>query len=601
MGRGDLAGAQRDLDRALAVFRVLQSLSGEFDSQVELARVQQRTGRETEALITITAALAMGDELGAQTINPEYRASVIQALRPAQELMVELLHSKYLRARAEKHAADAQRVAADALEFADGTRAQSFDRIQAQRYERTGNTELQRLLRERETLHRAIADRRFYLATTEERPAPADVRARVLREDIARLRIELGNKNTEISRALAGTAGNGVTPRGGVSFVLSRVRPNRAFVEYWLGATQAYAWVVRERQIHWVKLGNGPDIAQSARQLHEAMREFRSVPMGTREAAAARVYEAVITPLSEFLVGADALTIAADGPLHVVPFAALRPSQNDRYLVQRYVIAFVPAFRFVGPNLDSPIERQLDSKALLVADPIYQRDDPRLPGARQGLPADVSASRPRFRDATDLRLLTRLPATAREVAAIQGSLRDSQVVLLKGVRATRNALLSQDLSSYRYIHIATHGIIDTEIPRLSALILGAYDDQGPVVDQLVRVDDLLTATFNAELVTLSACNTSLGADFAGEGPVGLRYAVLARGAHSVVSSLWPVADVTTADLMTEMYGAMTNKGYRADMALAVAMRKLLEKRPTLDAALWAPYTAHLAEQLHREE
>ena len=95
---------------------------------------------------------------------------------------------------------------------------------------------------------------------------------------------------------------------------------------------------------------------------------------------------------------------------------------------------------------------------------------------------------------------------------------------------------------------------------------------------------------------LSACNTSLGVEFASEGPISLRYAVLARGARSVVSSLWPVADVITADLMTEMYGGLTNKGYRPEMALTMAMRKLLEKRPGLDPALWAPYTAYLTYQ-----
>jgi CHAT domain-containing protein len=81
----------------------------------------------------------------------------------------------------------------------------------------------------------------------------------------------------------------------------------------------------------------------------------------------------------------------------------------------------------------------------------------------------------------------------------------------------------------------------------------------------------------------------------------LRYAVLARGARSVVSSLWPVADVITADLMTEMYGGLTNKNYRPEIALTMAMRRLLEKRPAMDPALWAPYTVYLAYQPTRKE
>ena len=472
LSAGDLANAYTDLERALAVFRVLQSLSGEFDSRVALARVHARSGRGTQALQMITSALALGDEIGAQTANPEYRAALVQSLRPAQELMVDLLHEKYALALREGRKSDAQRVATDALAFADGTRAQSFDRIQAQRYELAGNDNLGRLISEREKLHRALADLRGYLSTREDRAAPQDIRARVLREDIARLRVELGNKNTEIARATAGAGRAGSTRGDRLPLVLSQVRPNQAFVEYWLGATEAYAWVVRERQVHWLKLANGAGIADSARQLHEAMRDFSVVPRDARIAASRRVNDAVIVPLTRFLEGADALTIAADGPLHVVPFAALRSSPGDRYLVQRFSIAFVPALRFVSTTDNAPAAHRKSDKALLVADPIYQRDDPRLPGAPSGLPVEARAKRPVLRDAADLRLLPRLSATAREAAAIQASLQGTQVVLLMGAGATRNSLLAQDLPSYRYIHIAAHGIIDTEIPRLSALILG---------------------------------------------------------------------------------------------------------------------------------
>jgi hypothetical protein len=77
-----------------------------------------------------------------------------------------------------------------------------------------------------------------------------------------------------------------------------------------------------------------------------------------------------------------------------------------------------------------------------------------------------------------------------------------------------------------------------------------------VSDPYVRVSDLLAKTFNAQAVVLSACDTALGKEFAGEGIIGLRYAALARGAHAVVASLWSVPDGVSADLMTDLYRHM---------------------------------------------
>jgi CHAT domain len=99
-------------------------------------------------------------------------------------------------------------------------------------------------------------------------------------------------------------------------------------------------------------------------------------------------------------------------------------------------------------------------------------------------------------------------------------------------------VFARDLGRYRFIHIAPHGVIDSEIPQLSALILGRYRSGRPVTDPYLRAgDDLLTGTFHAEAVVLSACDPALGKECAGEGLVGLRYAALARGARACMTSM----------------------------------------------------------------
>jgi CHAT domain-containing protein len=200
--------------------------------------------------------------------------------------------------------------------------------------------------------------------------------------------------------------------------------------------------------------------------------------------------------------------------------------------------------------------------------------------------------------------LPRLESSAREASQISALFGAERVDLLQGADATREAVLARDLGHYQFIHLASHGVIDSEIPQLSALILGTYGTRGPVTDPYLRAGDLLTRTFHAQAVVLSACDTALGKEYGSEGLVGLRYAALARGAHAVVASLWPVSDGIAARLMTEMYqgilasdgaarGGRQANGREVARALAAAMRKELVRAPGLDPALWSPFSVYV--------
>ncbi len=576
----EIPESRRELEEALRGFRVMQSVAGEFDTRLELARLEAGAGREAEAIESLTAALALTDEIATQTGNPEYRASVVESLRPAQDLMVELQFARYSRALAGGRHDEAQRIARETLGLADATRAQSFEQILSQRFE-YADPELAKQLLKRVEVLRALADRRFYLSTREDRSGPDDAVAATLREEIANLRARLGVINTELA-AHAGSRGTGVAA---TTLDFARAPPRRAFVEYWLADSSSHAWVANRNGIRWIRLGGAADIRRLARQLHEAMRSFSTTPARTRAALLARLHLELIAPLAP-LDGFDELVIAADGPLHIVPFAALRADQSSRYLVQQLSLAFVPALRFASSGDAVRAAGRGPGRMLLVADPVYQPDDERIAAFAAAAPSPVSSESVAMRSGD--RDLRRLPSSAREAEAIRALMGAANVDVLQGLTATRKQLLEYDFSSYRYIHIAAHGEIDTEVPQLSALILGEFGVAGAVDVQRVWVADLLTKTFDTDLVVLSACSTSLGPEFAGEGPLGLRYAALARGARSVVSSLWPVADEITADLMTEMYRELT-RANSASQALAKAMRELLNRRPSLDSALWAPY------------
>ncbi len=123
------------------------------------------------------------------------------------------------------------------------------------------------------------------------------------------------------------------------------------------------------------------------------------------------------------------------------------------------------------------------------------------------------------------------------------------------------------LRDFDAIHLATHALVDDERPERSALVLSRVNLPDPyeAVMKGTRVyDGLLTASeivrewdLEADLVTLSGCQTGLGRETAGEGYVGLAHAFLQAGARSVLVSLWKVEDQATALLMSRFYENLT--------------------------------------------
>src|SRR5262249_55276185 len=135
-------------------------------------------------------------------------------------------------------------------------------------------------------------------------------------------------------------------------------------------------------------------------------------------------------------------------------------------------------------------------------------------------------------------------------------------------RATLATATSSDLAQYRFIHFATHGILDSRTPALSGLVLSLVDPQGKPQGGFLRLWEIYNLRLPADLVVLSACQTALGQDIKGEGLVGLTRGFFYAGAARVIASLWQVDDVATSELMSRFYeGVLKN-----DLSPAAALR-----------------------------
>jgi CHAT domain-containing protein len=164
---------------------------------------------------------------------------------------------------------------------------------------------------------------------------------------------------------------------------------------------------------------------------------------------------------------------------------------------------------------------------------------------------------------TDLR---RLPCTRGEAEAV-GALFGEGATILVGTRASEQEMVRMatagQLQQYRVLHLATHALVDDKRPERSALVLsqvGLPDKLEAALAGTRIYDGCLSAQevvrewkLDADLVTLSACETALGKRVAGEGYIGLAHAFLQAGARSLLVSLWSVEDRSTSLLMQRFY------------------------------------------------
>jgi CHAT domain-containing protein len=226
---------------------------------------------------------------------------------------------------------------------------------------------------------------------------------------------------------------------------------------------------------------------------------------------------------------------------------------------------------------------------LSVSDPIF---DPAPPGSA---PAPDAGARPGL----GVRALPRLPGTARESEAIAAAFAaaggDTSVQVLQQLEAREPAVRAA-LPGARYIHLATHGLVDESRGDLLASlaltpppVIADSTDDGQL--QLYEIYGLDQAS---ELTVLSSCESRVGRLEAGEGVFALSRAFLASGTRRVVASLWPAEDDATAEIVSDLFRAIadaTRGGAAPDYGLALtqAKRAVRARSAWADPFFWAPF------------
>jgi len=155
--------------------------------------------------------------------------------------------------------------------------------------------------------------------------------------------------------------------------------------------------------------------------------------------------------------------------------------------------------------------------------------------------------------------------------------------------ASRATATSAELGQYRIVHFATHGLLNSEHPELSGLVLSLVDEQGKSQDGFLRLHDIYNLNLPVDLVVLSACSTGLGKEVRGEGLVGIVRGFMYAGAARVVASLWKVDDEATAELMKRVYQQMLQGGLTPAAALRAAQIDMWKQKRWRAPYYWAAF------------
>jgi CHAT domain-containing protein/tetratricopeptide (TPR) repeat protein len=343
-----------------------------------------------------------------------------------------------------------------------------------------------------------------------------------------------------------------------------------ALVEYVLGEERSYVWVATPTGLVSRVLPARARIETAARTAYDALRD-PGAP-GGRESLRA-LGRLLLDPIAD-LIGTKRLAIVTEGPLQYIPLASL-PDAAGRALVESHEIISLPS----ASTLEV-LRRELDGRPpaprslFVLGDPVFDRRDPRVHSGKTLPPTPSTEAAQRSAEESGAGSLERLYFTRGEAEDLASLAQDGTVRPLLDFDASLDRVKGESLGSYRYIHLATHGLLNNRHPELSGLVFSLVDAEGRPRDGFLPAYDVYNLRLNADLVVLSACQTALGEDIRGEGLVGLARGFMYAGAARVVSSLWSVPDSATAELMRRFYRGMLVGHLPPAAALRAAQRSI---------------------------
>ncbi|HEY9432613.1 MAG TPA: CHAT domain-containing tetratricopeptide repeat protein [Blastocatellia bacterium] len=350
-----------------------------------------------------------------------------------------------------------------------------------------------------------------------------------------------------------------------------------ALLEYVVTDEATYLFVVTKSQGHAAAETRCFTIpikqTDLAKQIESFRRRLAERNLGFR-APARKLYDLLLKPAQSLLRGKSSLVIAPDDRLWELPFQALL-DERDRYVIERSAVSYAPSLtvlREMRARRDKRRAEAAPSTLLALGNPLIGQET-------------VERARLTLRD-EKLHPLPEAETEVRALGRLYGSRRSKVYV---GAEA-REDRLKAEAGQARILHFATHGVLNNAAPLYSYLALARGDKNE---DGLLEAWELMQLDLKADLAVLSACETARGRTSAGEGVIGLTWALFVAGAPTTVVSQWEVESASARDLMLGFHRQLQAPRAAGKLTKAESLRraaiKLMKNPETNHPFYWAGF------------
>ncbi|HEX8141197.1 MAG TPA: CHAT domain-containing tetratricopeptide repeat protein [Pyrinomonadaceae bacterium] len=622
-----LGEKQKALDhfrRALPLWRTMGDLNAEASTRYQIALIENSCGAHDAAITEIEKGLEIAEFLRTTVASQDLRAFYLASVHDYYEVYIDAL----MRLDAER---PGQGYDAAALQVSERARGRSLlellpesladirQGVDAQLLERERTA--QQLLNSHALLREQSFNEASYIfestasskeiesLITEYQEVKAQIRA--ASPHLAALTQPVPLSLTEIQRDV--------------------LDQDTLLLEYSLGETQSYLWVVTKASLSSIRLPCRAEIEKLARRFYELLtarnRRTKEEPFSQAklkneaveaEDAARALSRMLLAPVAA-LLEKKRLLIVSEGALQYIPFAALpEPLAVDgrsvgRALMLAHEIVYIPSASTLAVLRREQEGRRATAPegVAVFADPVFDKDDRRVrrgmghqngaenQSCREGETSDAHSAATSFglppangeAGTTNHRYFPRLLFSRQEANLIfdAAACTGKESLIALDHEAARSVVMRSDLSKYRVIHFATHALLNSEQPELSGIVLSLVDEQGQAQDGFLRLHEVYNLNLRADVVVLSACQTGLGKEIRGEGLIGLTRGFIYAGAARVVASLWQVDDEATAELMKKFYEAMLKDELSPVAALRKAQVELSQRKRWQAPFYWAGF------------
>ncbi len=314
--------------------------------------------------------------------------------------------------------------------------------------------------------------------------------------------------------------------------------------------------------------------AELAQQTESFRERLAARDLGFR-ASAIKLYQLLLKPAQAQLKGKSNLIIVPDDKLWDLPFQALLVGAN-RFLIENAAIAYAPSLTVLRE-----MARRKDQQADAASATLLALGNPLV--GKETIERATLALRDEKLDP--------LPEAEQEVRALGQLYGSPRSKVYVGPEA-REDRVKAEAGQARILHFATHGILNNAAPLYSHLVLAQGDKNE---DGLLEAWELMELDLKADLAVLSACETARGRYGAGEGMIGLTWALFVAGVPTTVVSQWQVESASTRDLMVSFHRGLSSPAGSAKAkasgaeALRQAALKVMKNPATSHPFYWAGF------------